>query len=80
MTSYKVLIYYEQSYAGEDLKYDYFDFDNYDDALKYANDREDAQTFEIFKIQLTKKGQTTQTLEIRTRKFLPKWFIAWQKS
>ena len=73
MISYKLWIYYEQSYACEELKYDCFDFNNYDDALKYANDRDDAQTFEIFKIQ-----KNTKTLEIRTQKFLPKWFIEWR--
>lgn len=78
MTSYKLWIYYEQSNAGEELKYDCFDFENYYDALKYANDRNDVQTFEIFKIQMSKNEKPTKTLEIRTTKFLPKWFIKWR--
>ena len=78
MTTYKLILYYEQPTAGIEFKFDENIFDNYDDAYKCAIDSP-AYFFEIFKLE-KKKDYIATTLELRRRKWLPKWFIEWQQN
>ena len=76
MISYKLILYYEQINGGDMIVTVEYYFDNYEDAYNYGIIHY-AYSFEIFKLE-KKKDHTSKTLEIRHRKWLPRWFTEWQ--